>query len=76
MKKLFALAAATGAAMLVSGCVIIGNNDIDDGYSWHGENAQPFDGARADCEARNTGGEGSTAFVQCMAEKGWTRSRR
>ena len=47
--------------------------DSDD-YGWHGENAQPFDGARAECRASTGKGPHSDAFRDCMAGKGWTRS--
>lgn len=71
MKRLIIVAAVSAAALLNAACVtVIG---VDDDYRWTGENAQPFDGARDACRSRAGGGEGSTAFVQCMAEKGWTR---
>ena len=74
MKRLLTLAAVGSAALLASACVtVIGVED--EGYSWTGEGAQPFDGARDDCRARTGGGEGSTAFVRCMDDKGWTRVR-
>jgi predicted small secreted protein len=73
MKRLLIAAAVSAAALANAACVtVIG---VDDDYDWHGENAQPFDGARSDCRARVGHNEGSTAFVQCMAEKGWTRDK-
>ena len=74
MKRSIPLAAMSAIAMLgLSACVTV--IDANDGYSWTGEGAQPFDGARDDCRARTGGGEGSTAFVRCMDDKGWTRVR-
>ena len=72
MKHLLTLAAVGSAALLASACVTVIGVD-DEGYSWHGEGAQPFDGAKEACEARAGGDEGSTAFITCMADKGWTR---
>ena len=72
MKRLLTLAAVGSAALLASACVtVIGVED--EGYSWTGEGAQPFDSARDACEDRAGDDEGSTAFVTCMADKGWTR---
>lgn len=72
MKRLIIVAAVTAVALLNAACVtVIGMEDTD--YRWTGENAQPFDGARDACRNSAGGAEGSTAFVQCMAEKGWTR---
>lgn len=69
MKKLIVLAAAA-TALMTSACVTV--IDADSDWSWHGEGAQPFDGARDECRQR--GDEHSTAFVTCMADKGWVRS--
>lgn len=69
MKRLLTLIALS-AAVMVSGCITVIDADGDDS-AWHGNNAQPFDAARADCDERTTGRE---AFRACMAEKGWTRS--
>jgi len=74
MKRLIIVAAVSAAALLNAACVtVIG---VDDDYRWTGENARPFDDAKRDCR-RETGSreEGSTAFVTCMADKGWTRVR-
>ncbi|HYD89799.1 MAG TPA: hypothetical protein VEA80_20130 [Vitreimonas sp.] len=39
---------------------------------WTGENAVPFDNARAACEIETQTTEGAQ-FEACMAGKGWTR---
>lgn len=74
MKRLIIVAAVSAAALLNAACVTVIGVDAD--YRWTGENAQPFDDAKRDCR-RTVGNddEGATAFVQCMAEKGWTRVR-
>jgi predicted small secreted protein len=73
MKRLIIVAAVSAAALLNAACVtVIG---VDSDYRWTGEDAQPFDGAKRDCRRATGHDEGSTAFVQCMAEKGWTRVR-
>ncbi|MDP3404593.1 MAG: hypothetical protein Q8S03_07885 [Brevundimonas sp.] len=69
MKRLVTLAALT-AAVMVSGCITVIDADSDD-RAWHGNNAQPFDTARDECDERTNGRD---AFRACMAEKGWTRS--
>lgn len=71
MKKLIVLAAAA-TALMTSACVTVIDGDSDSDWSWHGEGAQAFDGARDECRQR--GDEHSTAFVTCMADKGWVRS--
>ncbi|MDY6923777.1 MAG: hypothetical protein SWI22_07465 [Pseudomonadota bacterium] len=71
MKRLLVLAAAS-AALMTSACVTVIDADTDD-LSWHGENAQPFDQARADCRASTGKSQHSDAFRDCMAAKGWTR---
>ena len=47
------------------------------GGGWRGEGAQPFDGARAQCEAdasdQPAGAARTAAFEACMAEQGWHR---
>lgn len=68
MKRLLILATAS-AALMTSGCITVIDADGDD--SWHGNNAQPFDAAREECDDRT---ESRDAFVACMAGKGWTRS--
>ena len=68
MKRLLILATVS-AALMTSGCITVIDADGDD--SWHGNNAQPFDAAREECDDRT---ESRDAFVVCMAEKGWTRS--
>lgn len=73
MKRLLILSAVTAAALLNAACLTI--IDADGDYGWHGENAQPFDGARDACRDSVGRNEGSTAFIQCMADKGWTRER-
>ena len=69
MKRLLILASLS-AALMTSACVTVIDAESDD-TAWHGNNAQPFDAARTDCDART---EGRDAFRACMAEKGWTRS--
>lgn len=73
MNRLLILAAVASAALLNAACVTV--IDAGSDYGWSGENAQPFDAARDSCRASAGRAEGSTAFVQCMADKGWTRSR-
>ena len=72
MKRLLILAVAS-ASLMASGCVTVIDAGHDDHVGWHGQNAQPFDGAREDCRARTGRNERSDAFAACMAEKGWTR---
>ena len=72
MKRLIALAAVS-ASLMASACITVIDADSDDHVGWHGQNAQPFDGAREDCRARTGRNEHSDAFATCMAEKGWTR---
>ena len=71
MKRLLILATVS-AALMTSGCITVIDADGDD--SWHGNNAQPFDAARAQCRAETRHGSHSDAFRDCMAGKGWTRS--
>ena len=72
MKRLLILAAALSASLMASACVtVIDATDSDD--AWHGNNAQPFDAARAECRAE-AGKHHGDAFRDCMAGKGWTRS--
>jgi len=73
MKRL-ALLAAVSAALMTSACVTVIDATDSDDLAWHGENAQPFDQARADCRASTGKGQHSDAFRDCMAAKGWTRS--
>lgn len=74
MKRLLILAAAASAAVLTSGCIMVNGADISDDTAWHGNNAQPFDAARAECRRDNHGRHVENAFRDCMAGKGWTRS--
>lgn len=69
MNRLLILAALS-AAVTVSGCITVIDADHDD-VAWHGNDAQPFETARKDCDEQTTGRD---AFRACMAEKGWTRS--
>ena len=73
MKRLLVLAALS-AALMTSACVTVIDAGDDDDLAWHGQNAQPFDGARAECRASTDRGQRSDAFRACMADKGWTRS--
>lgn len=71
MKRLTLIAALTAVALTTSACVII---DVDaDPLAWSGENAQPFDAARAGCVETTGEDQSSEAFRGCMATKGWTR---
>ena len=72
MKRL-TLLAAISAGLMTSACITVIDAAADDHMGWHGQNAQPFDGARADCRASTGRNEHSDAFAACMAEKGWTR---
>jgi len=72
--KRIAFLAAVSAAFMTSGCVTVIDATDSDDLAWHGENAQPFDQARADCRASTGKGQHSDAFRDCMAAKGWTRS--
>jgi hypothetical protein len=74
MKRLLILAAAASAAVSLSACVTVIDASDDGELAWHGENAQPFDAARAQCRAENHGRHVEGAFRDCMAAKGWTRS--
>ena len=74
MKRLLTLtatAAVLASALMTSGCIMVNGADFSDETAWHGNNAQPFDAARDECDERT---ESRDAFRACMAEKGWTRS--
>ena len=74
MKRLLTLtatAAVLTSALMTSGCIMVNGADMDDDTAWHGNNAQPFETAREECDERT---ESRDAFRACMAEKGWTRS--
>lgn len=73
MKRLITLAVLS-AAFMTSACITVIDAGDDDDFGWHGENAQPFDAARAECRASTGRGPHSDAFRECMAAKGWTRS--
>jgi hypothetical protein len=73
MNRLLILSALS-AALMTSACVTVIDASDSDDLAWHGENAQPFDGARDECRASTGKGLRSDAFRACMAEKGWTRS--
>ena len=72
MKSLLILAVLS-ASLMTSACVTV-IDATDDDQAWHGENAQPFDAARAECRASSHHGQYGDAFRDCMAAKGWTRS--
>ena len=74
MKKRLLILATLGAALMTSACVTVIDADHDDDLAWHGQNAQPFDAARAECRASTGKGPSSDDFRACMADKGWTRS--
>lgn len=69
------LLTAAAVALMLSGCVTVIDAGDDRDYGWTGAGAQPFDAARADCRASAGRDEGTTAFITCMADKGWTRTR-
>jgi len=71
LRTLTATAAVLASALMTSGCIMVNGTDISDETAWHGNNAQPFDAARDECDERT---ESRDAFRACMAEKGWTRS--
>lgn len=73
MKRLVVLAALS-AALMTSACVTVIDASDSRDLAWHGENAQPFDSARAECRTSTGEGMRSDAFRACMAGKGWTRS--
>jgi hypothetical protein len=73
MKRLLVLATLS-AALMTSACITVIDAGDDDDLAWHGQNAQPFDAARAECRASTDRGQRSDAFRDCMAGKGWTRS--
>lgn len=73
MKRLPILAALS-AAFMTSACVTVIDAGDDSDLAWHGNNAGPFDTARAECRAETGKGQRSEAFRACMAGKGWTRS--
>ncbi|KPF79140.1 hypothetical protein IP78_09660 [Brevundimonas sp. AAP58] len=74
MSKKITVALLAVAALATSACVTVIDAGDSREYGWSGEGAQPFDGARDQCRERAGRAEGTTAFVQCMAEKGWTRT--
>ena len=73
MNRLLVLAALS-AALMTSACVTVIDASDSDDLAWHGNNAGPFDAARAECRASTGKGTGSDAFRACMADKGWSRS--
>ena len=73
MKRLLVLATLS-AALMTSACITVIDAGGDDDLAWHGQNAQPFDGARAECRASTDRGQRSDAFRAGMAGKGWSRS--
>jgi hypothetical protein len=73
MKRLLILSALS-AALMTSACVTVIDAGDRNELAWHGQNAQPFEAARAECRASTGKGQRSAAFRDCMAGKGWTRS--
>ncbi len=55
-----------GAIFALTACASVN----DEG--WTGQNAQPFDSARAACDIEAQAPRGAE-FEACMASKGWTR---
>ncbi len=74
MSKKITVALLAIAALATSACVTVIDAGDSREYGWSGEGAQSFDSARDACRERAGRAEGTTAFVQCMAEKGWTRT--
>ena len=74
MKRVLILAAALSFGLMASACVTVIDATDSDDLAWHGQDAQPFDDARAACRASTGKGQHSDAFRDCMAGKGWTRS--
>lgn len=70
MKRLL-IPVVLSAALLASACVTV--IDASEGTNWQGENAQPFDAARQGCKDTASDNVNSSAFIACMAAKGWTR---
>ena len=75
MKKKLTVLVLAAAALATSACVTVIDAGDDADFAWTGQGAQPFDAARDQCRERAGHSEGTTAFVQCMAEKGWTRTK-
>lgn len=73
--KPLVIGAGCAAAIALSGCVTVISASDDDRYGWTGNDAQPFDRAQAACEAIAGSDQGTTAFIACMSERGWTRTR-
>ena len=73
MKRLLILSTLS-VALMTSACVTVIDASDSDNLAWHGENAQPFDEARAACRTSTGKGQRSDKFRACMADKGWTRS--
>ena len=73
MKRLLILS-ALAAALMTSACITVIDADDSDDLARHGQSAQPFDAARAECRASTGKGQRSDEFRACMADKGWTRS--
>ncbi len=62
--------AVASMAVLLGGCVSFSD------ANWHGEDAEPFDGARKACEAEAAPApkaERTAKFEACMAARGWQR---
>lgn len=74
MKRLLILSTLAAAALMTSACVTVIDASDDDDMAWHGNNAGPFDTARAECRAATRHGDHGDAFRACMADEGWTRS--
>lgn len=74
MKPLL-IAAACAAALALTGCVTVIDASDDGHYGWTGNDAQPFGQAEDACETIAGSDHGTTAFITCMAERGWTRTR-
>lgn len=75
MRRLSASVLALAAAAALSACATVNEP------GWTGSGAEPFDAARADCEAQAAGqsspnatdDQRRAAFEACMAARGWTR---
>ena len=60
MKRLLILS-ALAATLMTSACITVIDADDRDDLAWHGQDAQPFDAARAECRASTGKGQRSDA---------------
>ena len=78
MKRLMILTVASFALMTSACATVRAARKVGTpatNLTWtQAENAQPFETARTECRAATMGPAHKDAFVNCMSEKGWTRS--